>query len=94
MTSFLRKAGPPNKIVYNDSNFCPKKKGDQKSNLVAEIIAKLQAIKDGKIKISGSEHYNKLKQQLNLQGSSLASLDLTSLSEGDMFAILKQLQLF
>jgi hypothetical protein len=67
---------------------------DQKSSLVAEIIAKLQAIKDGKIKISGSEQCTKLKQTLNLQSSSLANLDLTCLSEGDMFAILKQLQLF
>jgi hypothetical protein len=62
--------------------------------LVAEILSKLQAIKDGKIKISGSEQYNNLKQQLNLQNSSLSNLDLNSLSENDMLAILKQLQLF
>lgn len=62
--------------------------------MVAEILSKLQAIKDGKIKISGSEQYNNLKQQLNLQNSSLSNLDLNSLSENDMLAILKQLQLF
>ena len=93
MNQFFSKK-PSSKIVYNDSNFANKKKVDQKSSLVAEIISKLQAIKDGKIKISGSEQYNTLKQQLNLQNSSLANLDLTSLSEVDMFGILKQLQLF
>lgn len=73
------------KIAYNDSNFNLKKKVDQKSTLMAEIISKLQAIKEGKIKINGE--FDELK--LNLENQSIDSLDLSSLTENDMLAILK-----